>query len=96
MDAQLGKQGVNSAYLQAGATASVAQIGSFNVVLPLWIEKRQSCKPFDDILAGAWSDESLQEFLKNQASGDNRFAALKGLPQSNDFDNRRSSVTAKC
>ena len=95
MDAQLGKQGVKSAYLQAGATASVAQIGSFNVVWSLWIEKRQSRKPFDDILAGAWSGESLQEFLENQASGDNRFAALKGLPQGNDFDNRKSCVPAK-
>ena len=95
MDAQLGKQGVNSAYLQAGATASVAQIGSFNVVLSLRIEKRQSCKPLDDILAGARSGESLQEFLENQASGDNGFAPLKGLPQGNDFDNRRSCVTAK-
>jgi len=30
--------------LHAGATTSVAQIGSINVVLSLWIEKRQTVK----------------------------------------------------
>ena len=95
MDAQLGEQGVDSANLQAGAAASVTQFGSFNVVLSLWIEKGQGGKPFNDILAGSWSGESLEELLEHQTSGDNRFAALKGPPQGNDFAGRRSRITAK-
>ena len=96
MDAQLGEQSVNSANLQAEAAAPVAQFGSFNVVLSFWIEKGQSGKPFDDILAGAWPAESLQEFLEDQPSGDNCLAALKGPSQGNDFGRGRSRITAKC
>src|SRR5262249_41570571 len=42
-------------------------------------DKCRCCQPFDDILAAAWSGESLQEFLENQPSGDNRFGALFDL-----------------
>jgi hypothetical protein len=58
-DAQLGEQGVNRSNLKAAATASVAQFGSINVVLSIWIEKRQSGKSINDILAGTGSGESL-------------------------------------
>ena len=85
MDAQLGEQRVDRANLQARATASVAQFGSINVVLPVWRQEWQSGKSFYDILAGTGSGESLQQFLKDQPGGNNRLAALQGMPQGNDF-----------
>jgi hypothetical protein len=94
-DAQLGEQGINGANLQAWATAAIAQFGSINVVLSIRIEKWQSGKSFDDLLAGTGTNESLEEFLEDQSGGDNYFAAVKGLPQSNNFGRWSTHVTAK-
>jgi len=57
--------------LHAGATTSVAQIGSINVVLSLWIEKRQTVKA-----------KAGKSFVTSVVSASNdRFARLGSLHQ---------------
>ncbi len=73
----------------------VAQFGGVDVVLPMWIEKRQRTKSFDDVFACARPRESLKQFLQNQPSGDEGVAALERLAQRKDLVRRKRRIAAK-
>ena len=88
-DTKLREQGVYGADLNARATALVAQFGGPDVVLPIWIEKWQRTKSSDFFLARARPGESLQQFLQNQAGGDDGVAVFERLAQRKDLGHRR-------
>lgn len=67
---QLGKQCVNGADLDPCLTTCVAQGCRINMVFAIWLEQRQGGKAFDDLGLRLGAREALQEFLENQARGD--------------------------
>jgi len=77
--AQLGKECVDGADLDAGLATSIAQACRANVVVAIWLKQRQSCKAFDDLSLRFRAGEALQEFLKNQTRCHDDFRAEESL-----------------
>lgn len=80
-DAKLGNRSVDRADLQPGTTASIAQIGSVDMILPVRGKERQGCKSFDDVLARTRPGESLKQFLQDKTGDHNGVAAFQRVAQ---------------
>jgi len=68
--AQLSKQSVDGAQLDASFAARIAQGCGTDMVFPVWLKQRQSGKAFDDPGLRFRTGEALQELLEDQACGD--------------------------
>jgi len=79
--AKLGQQGINRAHLNASPTAGIAQPRSVDVILPIRADQWQGGKAFDDVLARAWTSETLKQFLQNEPRRHNNIVTLKGIAQ---------------
>ena len=64
--AKLSQQGVDRADLNPGSTTSVAQLGSIDMILPIWSDERQSGKPLDDVRTRVRAGKTLKQFLENE------------------------------
>ena len=73
-NAKLGEQRVYRADLDSGATTEVAQLGRFDVVVPVGRNKRYRGKSVNDLLARSGSREALKELLQNQPGCQDRVA----------------------
>ena len=78
-NAKLREHGVNSADLQAGATTAISQFRGFDVILPVWRQKRQGRETLNNVLARPRAGESLQQFLQNQSRGHDGIATFKSI-----------------
>ena len=78
-NAKLRKQSIDGSNLNTRAAAEVAWRSRVNVILTVRHDMRKSPEPVDNIFACARAGKSLQQFLQNQASRQDDFAALKGL-----------------
>lgn len=80
-DAKLCKQRIDRRDLHAGASTAIAQIRGIDVILPARIEQWQRRKTIDDVLAGAWPGEPLEQLLQHQPGADDGFTAFKRSAQ---------------
>lgn len=69
-DAELRKQCVNGANLDASLAARIAQGCRTDVVVPIRLQQRQSGKPFDDLGPRPGARKTLQELLENKTCRD--------------------------
>jgi hypothetical protein len=70
---QLRDQCIDCAHLNPGSTAGIAKSGRGDVVLTIGYEERQAGEVLEDLVPRLRSREALQQLLKNQACGDDRF-----------------------
>ena len=80
-NAELREQGIDSADLDACATATIADFRGLDVVLTIRVEQRKRCKPIDDLGSRARPRESLQQFLQNEPSSQHDLGAFEGVAQ---------------
>lgn len=80
-NAELCKQSVDGANLDAGTTTTIAQFCGVNVILPVRGKERERCEPVDNVFTRTRAGEPLQQFLQNQPSGHNGFATFQGAAQ---------------
>ena len=70
---QLRDQYINRAHLKPSSAAGIAKSGRGDVVLAIGYEERQAGEVLEDLVARLGSREALQQLLKHQACGDDRF-----------------------
>ena len=80
-DAKLREQRINGPDLHAGAAARIAQIGGGDVIVPIRREKGQRREAGQELCARPWAREALQQFLQDEAGGEDRLAAFNGANQ---------------
>jgi hypothetical protein len=56
-DTKLGQHRVDCSELHSGATTSISQLGSVDVILPIWHQQRKRGKPLNDRAASPWADK---------------------------------------
>ena len=81
---KLSKQRIDRSDLQALAPATVAKVCRGDVIFALWNDQRQGSESIEDLLSRFRSVESLQNLLKDQAGGEDRFLVLKSFFQEPD------------
>lgn len=69
-DAELRDERVDGAHLHARPAASVSQGCGIDMVLAVWLDQCERTQTLDDLPAGLRAREALQEFLQDQARGD--------------------------
>ena len=94
-DADLSQQRINRPDLDTRTATMIAKFSGVDVVPSIRDNQRQSCESFDDLLACARTRKSLQQFLKYQPGGNDRFAASKCRSQCKDGGSVRVAVAAK-
>ena len=72
-DTQPCDQYIDCAHLNPGSSAGIAKPGRGDVVLTIGYEERQAGEVLEDLVPRLRSREGLQQFLKHQACGDDRF-----------------------
>lgn len=96
MNAELRQECIYRSHLNAGSPAGVAQIGSFDVILPIWNKQWQRRKVFENAVPRLRTGESLKQFLKHDTSREDALTALKRVGQHIDFRPRYSIIPAEC
>ncbi len=84
-DAQLGDQRVYCANLDASPTTGVAEFSCADVVVPVRLNERQSCKGADDLISSLCAVEALEQFLKHQPSRDHDISSGECVLQCHNF-----------
>jgi hypothetical protein len=80
-NAELCKQSVDGANLDARTTTPIAQFCGVNVILPVRGKERERCESIDNVFTRTRASEPLQQFLQNQSRGHNGFATFEGAAQ---------------
>ena len=80
-DAELRKQRVDGAELNASSAAGVAQLCRGDVILTVGVHPSEGSESFDDLLFGGRSSEALEEFLEDQACCDHERFAEQSISQ---------------
>ena len=80
-DAESGEEGINRAGLKAATTTVVAKVCRGDVMFALGHDQRQRSESIKDLLSRFRAAESLQDLLKNQASGEDRSFVPKSVGQ---------------
>ncbi len=76
-NAKLRDHGVYRADLQAGTAASIAQLRSVDVILPVRSQERQRRKAVNDVFSCLGARKSLQQFLQDETCDYDRFTAFE-------------------
>jgi len=80
-NAELCNRRVDRADLHPCTTASIAQICSVDVILPVRGEERHGRKPVDDVLTRARAGKSLKQFLQDETGDHDGLTAFKCVAQ---------------
>lgn len=67
---ELNKYRIDSSDLDAATAARLADLGSFDMVFSVWLEKSKSAKPLDQLAARFGPRKALKQFLKHQPRGE--------------------------
>lgn len=78
VDTELREQGVDSAQLHAGASASVAKRCSLDMIVPIRYKKGKGRKAIDDVLPRPRTGKALKEFLKDDPGCHDQVIAFQG------------------
>ncbi|HEX4078105.1 MAG TPA: hypothetical protein VHX61_04420 [Rhizomicrobium sp.] len=62
-DTELREESINRCGLNGGAAALVAQLRSFDMIIPIWHQKRQSRKAVEYLRARFRSRKALKQLL---------------------------------
>ncbi len=80
-NAKLREKRIDRSDLKAAAAALVTKVCSSNVIFALGHDQWKGSESIQDLRSRFRAAESLEKFLKNQASGKDRSLALEGLGQ---------------
>jgi len=78
-DAQLRKQCIDGADLNAALAADVAQRSSTDVIVSAWLKHWESREAFDDLRLRLGTREALQELLEHKARSHNDLRTEQGV-----------------
>ena len=67
------------------ATAGVADFGSFDVILPVGLQKSKRGEPLYELRTCLWPRKTLQELLQNEAGREDLVCTFQCVPQRPDF-----------
>jgi len=84
---QLRQQRVDSPGLNATGSTQISQSCSGSVILTVWHDQRKGREAIDDLIAGFWSREPLQQLLDNQAGRHDMVAGLDRTQERANFGN---------
>lgn len=87
-DAELSKQRVEGADLDAAPPTAVPQIGGLPMIFAIGIEKRNRAEPIEDLRGRPRPGKALKQFLQDQPGGGDRLPGFEGPNQRADFDRR--------
>lgn len=93
--AKLGKKRIDRAHLDPGSTASVAQLGSLDVILPVRSDEGQCGKSLENVSARTRAGETLKQLLQDKAGCHDDFLALEGIAQFTDLRDRGPLVPSE-
>jgi hypothetical protein len=65
---QLCQQRIDGPDLNTTGSTKISQSSGGNAILAVWHDQRKGREAIDDLIAGFWARESLQQLLQNQAS----------------------------
>jgi hypothetical protein len=95
-DAQLGEQRVDRTHLDPAVPAVVTQTGGRDVIVSLWLQEGQGCKPVYDPLPGTGSPETLEQLLQDQSRRVDQLAPFKGTRERSDFRAAPRRIPTQC
>jgi len=76
-DTQLSEQSVDRAGLNTTLAASIAKLGSGDVIFTIWSQERKGGEVLDDLQSGLRSREALEKLLKYQPRREDSITAIK-------------------
>lgn len=79
--AKLNEKGVDRADLNAAPATSVADLGRFDVVLPVGLEERERRHSLQELGARLRPAETLKQFLQDQAGGEDLIRPQQRMAQ---------------
>lgn len=94
-NAKLGKKRIDRAHLDPGSTASIAQLGSLDVILPVRPDEGQCGKTLENVSARTRAGETLKQLLQDKTCCHDDFLALEGIAQFADLRDRRPLVPSE-
>lgn len=94
-NAELSKERIKGSGLYAMSTTDVTQFGGVDMVLPFRHQEGQCRKPLNDLLSRFRPGKTLQEFLQDEAGGQDRVPVLEHPDQCHDLCSRGGPVTAQ-
>jgi hypothetical protein len=90
--AQLSQQRIDRSDLHTISAAMISQFRRPDMIVAIWRQQRHRGKTIQNLIATLWPEETLKQFLKNEARGQKRFTAFDGADQHPDLAARSRRV----
>ncbi len=95
LDAELDKQRINGSYLNAMTATGVPDLGGFNMVFAIWLEKTKRRKPFNQLAPGFCAGKTLEQFLEHESCSEDLIRSLKCMQKRFDFGPRCFTIASE-
>lgn len=92
---ELDEQGIHGSDLDATTATGVANLGRFDMVLPVWLQERERGESFDNLDARLRPRETLQQFLENEPGREHLIRAEQRVPKCGNLRRRVLRIAAQ-